>query len=106
MKRTHLVMMAAIVLTVALLLGAQKPARKWEYAKLRYGVHSKWSWMSPGVSIEGKNVNELVKKLSIETPLKDEGVFEIVDWAGSQGWELIVVDRESTYSVGWFKRPK
>ena len=106
MKRTNLIIMIAVVLVVGWLLGAQKQPKKWEYARLNFGQIAKWSWMAPGVSIEGKNVNELVKKLAIETPLKGEGVYAFVDWAGSRGWELIVVTRMGNYSVGWFKRPK
>jgi hypothetical protein len=107
MKRTKLVIIIATVLTASLLLSAQKNPKEWEYARLSYGRLSKWHWNAPGVSAEGADVKELCKKLSIETlPGKTNNVFVVVDWAGSKGWELIVVTQFSEYSVGWFKRPK
>ena len=106
MKRTYLLAMIAAVLVVGLLLGAKKQANKWEYARLHFGQFNKWSWTAPDVSVNGQDVKELCKKLAIETPPDKAEAYTVVDWAGSQGWELTAVVRESQYSVGWFKRPK
>jgi hypothetical protein len=58
----------AIVLATVLLLGAQKQAKQWEYARLHYGYGRgiRWSWTAPGVFVEGGNFNELCKKLAIK----------------------------------------
>jgi hypothetical protein len=108
MKRIHLVIIIATVLTVSLLLGARENPKKWEYARLSYGSIGKWHWDEPGVSAKGVDVKGLCNKLSIETPSyeKNIDVYVVADWAGSKGWELIVVTRYQEYSVGWFKRPK
>lgn len=106
MKRTKLVIIIATVLTVSLLLGAQRNPKKWEYARLSYGKLNKWYWSTSDISAEGANVEELCKNLSIEAPQTKKNVLTIVEWAGSQGWELAVVVKHQKYSVGWFKRPK
>ena len=108
MKKTKLVIIIATVLTASLLLGAGKNPKQWEYAKLSFGRHTRWSWKAPGISAEATDVKELCKKLSIEMPPHETDVFIVVDWAGSKGWELAEVTRDEGYgyAVGWFKRPK
>lgn len=106
MKRTKLLIVIATVLMVSLLLGSQERPEQWEYARLSYGMYTNWYWSEPDVSVEGEDVAELCKKLSIETPQIENNVFVIFDWAGSQGWELATLTRHPEYSVGWFKRPK
>jgi hypothetical protein len=110
MRRTHLVMVVAIVLVTSLLLGAQKQAKQWEYARLSYGYGRgvRWSWTAPGVSVEGGNVNELCKKLAIKIPANGAETFVVADWAGSRGWELVIMESiESESAVAaWFKRQK
>ena len=99
----------ALVMGVALLLGAQaqKPKQQWEYARLNLDSQKdNWSWTAPTVAIEGKDVQELCKKLSIPEASNNDRVHSIVNWAGSQGWEMTVLVRESWVSVAWFKRPK
>ncbi len=105
MKKTHLVIMIAVVLVVGLLLGSQKQARKWEYARLHFGQDSKWNWRTSGVSVEVRNVKELCEKLEIKISPKEADVFVVINWAGSKGWELIEVIQKPQYAVGWFKRP-
>jgi hypothetical protein len=108
MKKTKSVIIIATVLTVSLLLGTGKNSKKWEYARLSYGSIGKWHWDAPGVSAEGVDVKELCNKLSIETPSykRNIDIYVVADWAGSKGWELIVVTRYQEDSIGWFKRPK
>jgi hypothetical protein len=112
MRRTHLVIVVAIVLATGLLLGAQKQAKGWEYARLRYGYgafgkHVNWSWSAPGVFVESVNVNELCKKLKVQPP-NSKNPLSLVDWAGSQGWELVTMESvEAEFTVAaWFKRQK
>ncbi|MHC4120322.1 MAG: hypothetical protein ACYSWO_22750 [Planctomycetota bacterium] len=112
MRKAHVVTAVAIVLVAVLLLGAYEQTPKWEYARFRYlyGAPSRavrWSWTSPGVYAEGANVKELGTKLSIKLPPKGAGAFSIVDWAGSNGWELVTVEAmEAEYTIAaWFKRP-
>ena len=112
MKKRHLVIMIMIVLTVGLILGTQKQPKQWQYARLRYKTARKWSWTAPGVYAEGNNVIELCKKLGIKIPpnigsSSDEAnLFAVVDWAGSEGWELVLVSQYVEFSAGWFKKPK
>jgi hypothetical protein len=110
MRRTHLVMIVAIVLAMGLLLGARKQAGKGQYAGLffGYGVSYKWSWKEPGFSVEGDSVYKLCKKLQIQTSQDKADTFEVVNWASSKGWELVTmgsVGQENT-SVIWFKKNK
>ena len=106
MKRIHLVIILATVVTASLLLGATKPQTKWEYARFRYGSTAKWNWMAPGVSEEGKNLQELCKRLETKIRPKEVSVYTFLDWAGSQGWELVIVDQRAGHIVSWFKRPE
>ena len=98
-----------LVMVVGLLLGAQaqKPKQQWEYARLNLDPQKdSWSWVAPDVTVEGKDVQDLCKNLSIPEASNNDSVLSIMNWAGSQGWELTVLVRESWVSVAWFKRPK
>lgn len=106
MKPTHLIIIAVIILAIGMLLGATKPRTNWEYARFRYGGPSKWNWIAPGVSEEGKNLHELCKRLGTKIRPNEVSVYAFLDWAGSQGWELVIVDQRTGYAVSWFKRPK
>ena len=110
MRRTRLVMAVVIVLAAGLLLGAQKQAKQWEYARLYYGYGkgTTFSWTAPGVHAFDVNVYELCKRLAIKTPPNGAEVFSIVHWAGSEGWELVTMESmQSEYAVAaWFKRQK
>lgn len=107
MKINRLMILSiAAVLVAALLLGAQKPAREWEYARLNYGQVNEWQWMAPGISIQAKDAQEMCVKLGLPSNT-DSSIYTIAEWAGSQGWELIIVQhRDARRAVGWFKRPK
>lgn len=107
MKRTHLVMVVAFVLATGLLLGAQGQTTKWEYARLSYGRFAdSYSWTVHSVSAESKSMSGLRKKLQIETAPNKDDALTIINWAGSQGWELIEVIRYPDYAIAWFKRSK
>lgn len=113
MKKSHLMIAGVIVLAAVLLLGAQKQTQEWEYARFRYvyGTPSRavrWSWTSPGVHAAGANVKELGTKLAITLPARGADVFSVVDWAGSNGWELVTMEAmEAEYTIAaWFKRQK
>ena len=106
MKRIHLVIIIATIVTASLLLGATEPRTKWEYARFRYGGPSKWNWVAPGVSEEGKNLHELCKRLGTKIRPNEVSVYTFLDWAGSQGWELVIIDQRTGYAVSWCKRPR
>ena len=111
MRKTHLALLAAIVLATGLLAGAQKHARSWEYARLQYsgqGPTPKWSWIEPGISAEGVSADELCRELTVKTVQKKTDAYEIVSWAGSRGWELITMESISLAytTTAWFKRPR
>ncbi len=113
MKKAHLTIACVLVLAAVLLLGAQKQTEEWEYARFRYvyGAPSRavrWSWTSPGVYAEGANVKELGTKLAITLPARGANVYSVVDWAGSNGWELVTMEAmEAEYTIAaWFKRQK
>jgi hypothetical protein len=106
MKRRHLVIIIATIVTASLLLGATKPRTEWEYARFRYGGSAKWNWIAPGVSEEGRNLHELCKRLGTEIRPNEVSVYTFLDWAGSQGWELVIINERSGYIISWLKRPK
>jgi hypothetical protein len=104
-------MVAAIVLATCLVLGARKQEGKWEYARLQYygqGLTHRWSWIEPGVLAEGSSADELCNKLAIKTTRNRADAYEIVSWAGSNGWELTTMGSASLeYTAAiWLKRAK
>ena len=107
MNKIRLITIAAILLTLDWVLGAQKPIKQWQYAQLYYDMLSDWKWVSPDTTAIAKDLDDLCEQLAIEVPSNEDAVFyTIVDWAGSQGWELVIIRGNTEYTVGWFKRPE
>ena len=86
---------------------AREPARRWEYAALRFNLLSggKWDWISPAESIT-EDKQRIYRHLGGQG--RTAGGISYVDiatQAGQQGWEVIaVLERERGTEV-WFKRP-
>lgn len=56
---------------------------------------------------EGESVGELCQNLGITSTSDDGSVFRVVNWAGSDGWEMAMPTKvPQEYIVIWFKRPK
>jgi hypothetical protein len=106
MKRKHVVIMVVGLLALVMLLGLQDHQRGWEYARLRYGVYTKWSWTDPEISVEGESFKDLSQQLGVDKFSKDQDAYYVIDWAGNNGWELVDIDQQSQYSTAWFKRLK
>lgn len=106
MKRTHIAAVAVLILTVGFLLGAQKPKTQWEYARLTFDRIQGWNWMAPDMALEATRLSDLSRSLGIEVSSKTEGVYAVTDWAGANGWELIVLNQTPQHAVAWFKRPQ
>jgi hypothetical protein len=119
MRRKHLAMTVIAVLSLSFLLGTYRAPQDWEYARLSFGyvwpVPDKpvytppgWVWTEPGVLVEGEDLEELCEQLGIEVPRNEASVFAVVDWAGSQGWEMVTVQslRPLRTTSAWFKKPK
>ena len=106
MRRTHLAMSVIAVLFLSFLLGTYRSAQGWEYARLSYGIYSKWTWMETDVFVEGEDMDELCKNMKIIKPQEKGNLYTIVAWAGSGGWEMALTTKmPQEYAVIWFKRP-
>lgn len=119
MRRKHLAMSVIAVLSLSFLLGTYRSAQEWKYARLSFGYVSpvpdrsgwtppEWAWTEPGVFAEGADLEALCEQLGIEVPRNEANVFAVVDWAGTQGWELVTVQslRPQSTTAAWFKKPK
>ena len=108
MKRTCLLALFVVVVITGFMMGAKKQASKGQYARLSfgYGLSYKWSWKEPGYSVDGSSVYELCRKLQIQTSPEAADAFAVVNWASTNGWELITMGSigQENASVIWFKK--
>ena len=106
MKRVNVIVVGAVLVISLLLMGQDFGNSSWEYARLRYGVYTDWTWIGPDVSAEGETFDDLAQKLEVDKQQNPEDAFLIIEWAGNNGWELVTVGRRSQESTVWFKRRK
>lgn len=81
---------------------AQRPAgeTRYEYGQLTtvYSAGQKktasWTWEGPMLTVNGESAAVLFEKLS-KTEKKDARKIDVLNWLGSQGWGLVISQKET-----------
>ena len=113
MKKISTFLLVVICFFSILVIGAahkNNPGPKWEYACFQYKQTILSMWKTPDITVDDGNITELYKKLGIKSSkLPFPPSFEMLNYAGSQGWELVNIYSEDHSTTGmfmyWFKRP-
>lgn len=90
--------------------GTDNSAQKWEYACFQYAQGTVCIWKTPTGMVDSQSITELYTKLKIpSSKLPFPPSFNMLNYAGRQGWELVDICSEDHSTTGmfifWFKRP-
>jgi len=108
MKKTIIVTTLILVLGLTMVVQGQKEASGWEYAKFHFAPMNAKDcvWKESSVYAESENLTDLCWKLKINVPNGEEPeLHTIINWAGSNGWELVLINNQNVnFTSVWFKR--
>ena len=113
MRRTLIITTLILVLGLTMVVQGQREPVRWEYAKVQVvpfgakaGSNALWIWKEPTINVEGEDISDLCRQLNINVTYGEEPDFyTVIDWAGSNGWELVLLNYQDVNSTSaWFKR--
>ena len=110
MKKLNTLIIILFFTCLVFVLGnkSNKQYPKWEYSSYwRMNItNGRNTWKTPQLSISGKGLEELCKKLNINIDTANPSIHVIFNYAGSQGWEFFALDEHKEETIYWFKRDK
>jgi hypothetical protein len=109
MKKTLIITTLILVLGLSMVVKGQKDAGGWEYAKFHVSPMDakECVWKEPNAYAESENLTDLCWQLKIDVPSGEKPeLHTIINWAGSNGWELVLVTNQElvNFTSFWFKR--